>query len=902
MDSNNIDDLISVITLNTEIDEDTARSCILNELALVDALYQKDFLAELSNTLYKGLGNKVTKVEDIVKVSQEIQEKGEFITVAKARADREAEEIRKKEDKEAYVAEFTQYKEELDAKKAETDSNGRIDTFKEYKEDIENIYNYTKDDVDKTVIWLSELFGEDFSILPKEEQQQMAQDCLEGKNTYETIMKVAKEKGKSIEEAHIDVAIGELTEAFMDYYCSMGEQDKIDEVPAYQVLLELYKRNGKTEKELREDLSQMGGKYEVGGKAGQLGRERKIQEVKDFITEFKNGKSVDEIIEEKIERDEIKIETRNRLTEYEKFEEEISNNPNLTQEQKRKELASKRASYLFGYTSNISSLTIRYLKQIEALEKSLKNTNDEDEKAKINEKIELANSRKELLLSIQPTHRVTMIFDLDKKASDQIASYKEKLEKETDEAEKRRLTAIIAKLESNRINLKSDVRFEAIFGNKIDSQLKQVLLSKRREVNAKIKEATEELEEARRKQAELNQKEGVTEEERKESDREVRKHEIILDRYEKDKERYKSNDINEAFTDAEIFQFRRSFKKNLIKESIRDSKSDVSKIVKKLKTLDPNSREYIETVDKLKDVKMNLRVRLMECGEEKDDINALLNSYAFVSSKEILDVMYAETLNKERSISTSGLLIEQQGHTENKEMLCRIDECKKFAKYLSKKLCETTDPNVGLEGVIARHDVIFDALAKADLSGKKNTFDTVIDEMDVSEDEKKEYAEILSGYLETEPDPEKRRLMVKRLSYAPNFIPLRRATKYGIETEKEKSKKLIKDDELNLYFNREHENIFVSEIIVAGEVDQMRDTFVENHIQEEQPQPVPLGEEQASIKPTPVQNNSVLAGITAGTKESERIAAESEYSKLNPEVTKEDKSQENKESENEETK
>ena len=73
MDSNSIDELINIIVENTEIDEDTARSCILNELALVDDLYKKDFFAELSTTIYKGIGNKVTKVDDIVKVSQEIQ-------------------------------------------------------------------------------------------------------------------------------------------------------------------------------------------------------------------------------------------------------------------------------------------------------------------------------------------------------------------------------------------------------------------------------------------------------------------------------------------------------------------------------------------------------------------------------------------------------------------------------------------------------------------------------------------------------------------------------------------------------------------------------------------------------------------------------------------------------------
>ena len=901
MDSNSIDELISVITLNTEIDEDTARSCILNELALVDDLYKKEFFNELSSTIYKGIGSNVKNVEDIVKASQDIQEKGDFITVAKAKADKEAEEMRKKADNEAYVAEFVQYKEELDAKETEINDNKKFDVFKNYKNDIEDIYGYTAEDLEETTSWLRGLFGDEFNRLSEDEQQQMAADYRQGKTIYETVKKVAEEQGIPIEDAHVDVAIGELISGCMDHYCSVIETDEKAAKIAYNLLIELYQKLGKSEDELSKDLSEMKDGYQVGGKAGQIGRESKLQEVRAYISKYSDGSTVDEIIEEKVILDMGKVATHARLTEFERFKEEIENNPNMTQKEKKAAIDEKAQSYLIDYTSNFSIIVGLYGSQVKALRKSLRESKDENEKEEIQRKIDSIHGKTEKLFDIKPTHRITMIYDLDKKVASQIDSYKEALEKTTDEAERKRLTAIIGKLEANRLNLKNDVRYEAIFGKAIEKQLKQVLMSKRKEIDAKIENAAKELAEAKKRNEEIKQRGDATEEEKQDSEREVRKQEIVLYRYQKDKERYQNDSVDEAFTDAEIFQIRRSYKKNQIKESIRESKTQVSEIVSELKKLDPNSKEYIETVSRIKDIKRDLRVRLMEFGENKDDVNAVLNSYAFVSSKEILDVMYAESLNNVRTISTSGILIEQQGHSEGKESLCRIDECRKFADYFSKKLCETTDPSLGLEGVIARHDVFFDALTKADFTGKKDSFEAVINEMNATDEEKKEYAEILEGYLADEPDPEKRRLIIKRLSYAPNIIPLRRTVKYGIETEKEKSQKKIKDAELDEYFEQSKENIIVNEIIITGTVDQVRDTFAEEHIQEE-PQPVPLGEEQASIKPTPVQNNSVLAGITAGTKESERIAAESEYSKLNPEATKEDKSQEDKKSENEETK
>ena len=57
MGSNSIDDLINVIIENTEIDEDTARSCILDELALVDDLYKKEFFNENLIVVAHSIGN-----------------------------------------------------------------------------------------------------------------------------------------------------------------------------------------------------------------------------------------------------------------------------------------------------------------------------------------------------------------------------------------------------------------------------------------------------------------------------------------------------------------------------------------------------------------------------------------------------------------------------------------------------------------------------------------------------------------------------------------------------------------------------------------------------------------------------------------------------------------------------
>ena len=215
MDSNSIDELINIIVENTEIDEDTARSCILNELALVDDLYKKDFFAELSTTIYKGIGNKVTKVDDIVKVSQEIQEKGDFITVAKAKEAREAKEVKNKQESEAYIAEFVQYKEELAARKAEIKDDKETDIFGKYNKDIEGIYSYTKEDIDKTVIRLNKIFGSIFGNLSDEQKEQIAKDLIEGESIYGTVKKVAEEKGISIEDAHVDVAMCELVNGFM---------------------------------------------------------------------------------------------------------------------------------------------------------------------------------------------------------------------------------------------------------------------------------------------------------------------------------------------------------------------------------------------------------------------------------------------------------------------------------------------------------------------------------------------------------------------------------------------------------------------------------------------------------------------------------------------------------------
>ena len=900
MDSNSIDDLINVIIENTEIDEDTARSCILDELALVDDLYKKEFFNEFSNTIYKGIGNNVTKVEDIVKASQDIQEKGDFITVAKAKQAKEAKENKDKSYSEEFVKELQKYKEELKAKTEQKNvemQDGKIvDAFHLYLENILGINDYTEKYIAKLVDDIREFAKDSGITLSEDELKELAIEEDQGEKIEEAVEKVKTENGVDDEAAHKSVAIAQLIDGFIEYYWELDKSNVQETKAIHDILVELYKKSGKTERDLVRDLFREGLKSQKAGRReGNIGRESLIQEAKTYARRIEEGTSIDSIIEEKVDNDKKKVEMAIQKAKYEEQKETITNDPNLTEEERDEKLKDLKKSFFRGYKWSIQTLTSQYSAQTSEFEKALKRNPSEEAKAFIEKRIRSAENKRKLLEDIEPTHRIAMIFDLEKDVEKKINAMRKELEETKDDDKKALLQEKINHLVDNKASFKNDVRFEAIYGNKIDDYLGKTLISKRIEIDVLIAETTKQLEEARKKDTEINQREGVSEEEKKESSREVRKFELILAKHQASKERYQNDNVDEAFTVAEVYQLRRAFKKNEIRNSIRETKDQISTVVNKLKKLDPNSKEYIDACETIKLYRRDLKIKLMECGEGKESITQMMDSYSFVSSKDVFDVMYAETLNKVRSVSNSGLLIEQQGHTENKEMLYRIEECKKFSTYLSKKLCEIS-PKFSTEAIVARMDKVYEAFEKAEGSNEKMSFDLVIDKLEVNEEEKKLYAEILNGYLEDETDPKKRKAIVKRITYSPNYVPLRRATKYGIEKEKEKSIRAIKDEEMDEYFNDKNENIIVNEIIVTGAINHERTKPAE-----EQPQPVPL-EAQTAIKPTPVQNNSVLAGITAGTKESERIAAESEYSKLNPEATKEDKSQEDKESENEETK
>ena len=888
MDSQNLDDLVNLIALNSEMDSEQIRNCILSELENIDDSFYNDFLSGMTAKIINGSNIVITSVEDVVQLSKAIISEKKIPSHAEVNRRKEEQINQRQSEAEKYreiVERFekTQEQNAQQAQKApevvykEDGEINYIDTINNYKELLDKVYTPPAEIVEKATQAVEKIIADDTSILDEAEKEDIIKRTAEGLAIDEAKGEMTR-NGMSEGEALRIIGTSNLIKNLTNYFFVLEEKEDGRIAIVREMLEKLYLRDGKTTRDLEQYILEAKKEFKAGRTNGRVGNEADIQTTKGLVEDYEAGKTIEEIVDTQIYYDSNKVEFAKKVTEYEKVEEEISNNPDMTEEQKAAAIKAERDKFLVRYKSNISLLQTQYKGIVKDLTKELDSCQDEAERQLLESKIKRYSGRDERLDDIKPTHRISMLFDLERKINQRIEELKISLENETDEGKRKQIQNSIDAMYKDNLNLKGDVKFEALYGKRIDEMLQKKLEADTRANIVEIEKTEQKIEEAKRKAEELESNPQATDEEKQANEKEQKKLELLMEVLHKKQERYDTGDIYEAYNEGDIFQARRSFKKNLIKNAMQSSKEQMSDVVKRLKKMDPNSKEYIEESKKIERIKREFKVALIECGEPLDSTKEIIDSYSFVDGNQILDVLYVKALNKTRSISNTGILIEEQGRTANKESVETILEDKKFAKYVLEKEQELASSGMNVEDIKKLNIRLFEALGKASKGYKIKDTKFNIEDIEGTEEQKELISSFLNGYLENEPDFGKRESIVKRLAYSENHFAMKKYVDFGVERKiNDKNRAQIRSEEIDDYFDGSRENLLVSEIIRTGDSDAIRDNFASSSVtlntsELEKKTDELLAARRKEAKPQK-QNMSILKRLTTKVKESDAMRA-----------------------------